>query len=182
MNTPMMHSPTFEPPFVIDKIRDKLQVRLRNEHLEGYLLINLPKYDPMEAMKAAMLVIKSIDITSLKKEHGRNSSAWMSLTGNPWCPATTLSGGIHFTLPLAAVRETNNQLSLASPANMRQGNHQINLAAPPSKPLPVGLNGTKRARPEDDDDENPSPKRPNSQGFAGWFPWGSRSPESQIGN
>ncbi|PCD23296.1 hypothetical protein AU210_014819 [Fusarium oxysporum f. sp. radicis-cucumerinum] len=182
MNTAAMYSPTFEPPFVIDNMRDRLQVRLRKNHLEGYVLINLPHYDPTEAMKAAMSVVKDMDMTMLNKPYGGTSSAWMSLTEHPCCPASALSRGIHFALPLAAVRDNDNQGSRIAQAEMRQDNHEGNLVAPPLKPPPVGLKGTKRARPDDDGDEQPSPKRPDAQALSRWFPWGSASPGPHGGN
>ncbi|KAF5585365.1 hypothetical protein FPANT_7532 [Fusarium pseudoanthophilum] len=184
MDSPMIYSPTFKPPFVIDNSRDRLQVRLRKEHLEGYLLINLPQYDPAEAMIAAMSVIKSMDINMLKKEPGRNSSAWMSLTGHPWSPATTLSGGIHFALPLATVRDSKDRESLVASMDTQQDQPRGDIVSPPlkPKPRPVGAKETKRTRAEDDGDEQRSPKRPDSRGFTRWFPWSSASPEPASGN
>ncbi|RBR01918.1 hypothetical protein FVER53263_20918 [Fusarium verticillioides] len=170
MDTDDLYSPNFEPPFVIDKTRDRLQVRLHKDHLEGYLLINIPNYDPTEALKAAMSVVKDMDIRMLNKPHGSNSSAWVSLTGHPWCHATTLSRGIHFSLPLTAMQENDNK-----------GRHQENVISSPPKPLPIGVKGTKRTRPEDEGDEKHSPKRP-ARGFTAWFPWSSASPEPANGN
>ncbi|KAF4415620.1 hypothetical protein FACUT_13255 [Fusarium acutatum] len=63
-----------------------------NRQIEGSMLIlhglvesviNLHRYDPMEAMKAAMSEVKAMDITMLKKENESSSSAWMPLTGHP---------------------------------------------------------------------------------------------------
>ncbi|CVL07186.1 uncharacterized protein FMAN_15315 [Fusarium mangiferae] len=167
MDTPMVYSPTFEPPFVIDKTRDRLQVRLRKNHLEGYVLINLPQYDPIEAMKAAMSIVKDMDIAMLNKPHGSNSSGWVSLTGHPWCHATTLNRGIHFALPLAAVQEDNMR---------KDKQQQAEVAAPPLKAPPTDARGRKRTRPEDGGCQERPRKRPDSLGWSGWLRWSSASP------
>ncbi|KAF5530882.1 hypothetical protein FNAPI_13440 [Fusarium napiforme] len=180
MATDAMYSPTFEPPFVIDKTRDRLQVRLHKDHLEGYVLINLPNYNPIEALNAAMSVVSHMDISMLNKPHGSNSSAWVSLTGHPWCHATTLSRGIHFALPLAAMQENNSKGSIVPLADVQQHRQQENVVSTPLKPRPVGVKGTKRTRPEHEGDELPSPKRA-ARGFTGWFPWSSASPEPASG-
>ncbi|KAF5682096.1 hypothetical protein FDENT_7793 [Fusarium denticulatum] len=133
---------------------------------QGDLLINLPHYDPMEALKAAMSVVKDMDIRMLNKPHGSNSSA----------------RGIHFALPVSAVRENDSKASHVPPIDMQQDKNQENVVSPPLKPRPVGVKGTKRTRPEDDGDEQRSPKRPDLQGFTGWFPWSSASPEPRSGN
>ncbi|KAF5986971.1 hypothetical protein FBULB1_2177 [Fusarium bulbicola] len=142
-----------------------LQVRFRKDHLEGYVLINLPHYDPIRALEAAMPAVNDFDITTLNKPHGSNSSGWMSLTEHPSCNATALSAGVQFALPLAALRGNHNQTRLVPPAGMQQDNHQ-HIVAPTLKALPVGVKGTKRTRPEDDGDEQPSPKRPDTQGLS----------------
>ncbi|KAF5576267.1 hypothetical protein FPCIR_12696 [Fusarium pseudocircinatum] len=182
MDNDAMYSPTFEPPFVIDKTRDRLQARLHKDHLEGYLLINLPNYDPTEALKAAMSLVKDMDMRMLKKPHISDSSTWVSLTGHPWCHATTLSRGIHFALPLSAVRENDCKASHVPPVDVQQDKSQEIVVSPPLKPLPVGVKGTKRARPEDGGDEQRSLKRPDPQGFTGWFPWSSTSPKPRSEN
>ncbi|RBR22230.1 hypothetical protein FVER53590_25867 [Fusarium verticillioides] len=181
MDNDAMYSPTFEPPFVIDKTRDRLQVRLHKDYLEGYLLISLPNYDPTEALKAAMSVVKDMDIRMLNKPHGSNSSAWVSLTGHPWCHATTLSRGIHFSLPLTAMKENDNKGRIAPPSDVQQHRHEEDVISSPLKPLPIGVKGTKRTRPEDEGDEKHSPKRP-ARGFTAWFPWSGASPEPANGN
>ncbi|SCV57686.1 uncharacterized protein FFB14_15272 [Fusarium fujikuroi] len=164
MDTPMVYLPTFEAPFVIDKTRDRLQVRLRKNHLEGYVLINLPQYDPMEAMKAAMSIVKDMDITMLNKPLGSNSSGWVSLTKHPWCHATTLNRGIHFALPLAEVQVDNVR---------KDKEQQAEVVAPALKAPPADARGRKRTRPEDGGGEELPRKRPDSLGWPGWPPWRS---------
>lgn len=44
---------TIERSFTIYKTRDRLQVRLRKDHLEGYSFVNLPQYELTDGPRLA---------------------------------------------------------------------------------------------------------------------------------
>ncbi|KAF5535571.1 kinase [Fusarium napiforme] len=71
--------------FTIDKTRDRLQTRLRKDHLEGYSSVNLPQYDPTDGQDLQHAC--DAEMKEIEDKVERDSSAVVHLL----CDNTTAS-------------------------------------------------------------------------------------------